>query len=62
MNEVTLAKLPDMLSITSVAKLLHLPPKTIRIYIESNEIPALKEGYNYMIPKDWLLDILDIID
>lgn len=55
-------ELPDMLTIASVSKLLHLAPRTIRKYIESNELPALKVGNSYRIPKDWLLSYLNVTE
>lgn len=46
---------PEILDVVTTANLLHVTPKTIRRYIEKGDIPAIKIGKIYRIPKNWLL-------
>ena len=47
---------PDILDVAMVAKLLRVTSKTVRKHIEKNEIPAIKVGKIYRIPKNWFED------
>ncbi len=49
---------PEILDVATVARLLQVTPKTIRKHIENNEIPAIKIGKLYRIPKEWFLGYL----
>lgn len=53
--EEILKELPEMLDAAMVAKILRVTPKTIRKHIEKNEIPAIKVGKIYRIPKEWFI-------
>ena len=50
---------PEMLEVATVAKLLQVTPKTIRKHIEKDDIPAIKVGKLYRIPKEWFLNYLN---
>ena len=50
---------PEMLDVATVAKLLRVTPKTIRKHIEKDDIPAIKVGKLYRIPKEWFLNYLN---
>ncbi len=50
---------PEIMNVSTVAKILHVTPKTIRKHVEKEEIPAIKIGKIYRIPKEWLLSYLN---
>ena len=47
---------PEILDVAMVAKLLRVTSKTVRKHIDKDEIPAIKVGKIYRIPKNWLKD------
>lgn len=49
---------PEMLDVATVANLLQVTPKTIRKHIDKEDIPAIKIGKLYRIPKEWFLKYL----
>ena len=57
--ENLLENYPEILDVAMVAKLLHVTSKTIRKHIEKNDIPAIKVGKLYRIPKNWLENYFD---
>ena len=54
MREI-LANYPEILDIATVASLLNVTKRTVRKHIEKKEIPAIKVGKIYRIPKEWLI-------
>lgn len=49
---------PEMLDVATIAKFLQVTPKTVRKHIDNDDIPAIKVGKLYRIPKEWVLNLL----
>ena len=59
MNEL-LNDYPIVLSISDVAKILNIAPATVRRHIKSNNLPHIQVGRLIRIPKNELIDYLEM--
>lgn len=57
--EELLKEYPAVLSISEVAKILHVSPATVRRHIKNQVLPYVKVGRLVRIPKARLIDFLN---